>query len=607
MSDSVLANSSVQYRPAIDGLRAVAVLAVCVFHLKHEWLPGGFVGVDVFFVISGYLITSILLRDYERRRFSLGKFYQRRIARLFPAFFTVALVTLIGASYIYLTQDLASCGANLTSATLSVANLKYMWQGNYFSISPDAQPFLHYWSLSVEEQFYMFFPALFYLVYLRANAHKTVILSCLCGASLAACIALTHSKPAWAFFLLPTRAWELLAGSILANIGANVPFIWREKKNLWASLSLTGMALIAISLIIIGQAAFPGYLAVLPVLGTICCIGPTNGSIGISERLLSWPPMVLIGRMSYSLYLWHWPVFSLVDYRFYLASPLVRIGLKVALSLAATAACYFLVENPGRAYLNHPNHRRIAFAFLGCALLFFVPLGISIRRANYVNAEMGDVPHGGLGFNSNGKNGSMVLMGDSNGSMYGKMFKEIAFELDLKLNVVSVAAGDPLPQPSGQQPQLWIDSLAVVKQLKPDFLVLVCNWQGKLRGDSARLEIAIKELGKYANRLILITQPPELPKLASRESIRNGSRPPFFEEASERASRLKSNSLVKNVVADNVIIVDIEPLFVSDRGMVQFDDNAGNQLYNDSNHLSGVGANVVKIQILKTIRDRMRI
>jgi SGNH domain (fused to AT3 domains) len=133
----------------------------------------------------------------------------------------------------------------------------------------------------------------------------------------------------------------------------------------------------------------------------------------------------------------------------------------------------------------------------------------------------------------------------------------------------------------------------VINELKADFLVLVCNWQGKLQGDNARLGIAMNELGKYAHRLILITQPPELPKVASRESMRNGRRPPFFEDAPERALRLKSNLLLKEVAADNVIVVDIERLFVSDEGVIRFSDNAGNQLYNDSNHLSGIGANVV--------------
>lgn len=525
---------------------------------------------------------------------------------MFPAFFTVALATLVGAYFIYSPQVLASCGANLTAASLSVANLKYMLQGNYFTISPDAQPFLHYWSLSVEEQFYMFFPVLLYFVYLKANRYKTIILSWLCGTSLIACIALTHIEPAWAFFLLPTRAWELLAGSILAVIGGHYSPSGNRWKVLWASLSLIGMVVIAISLFVIGETAFPGYLAVFPVLGTICCIGPNNGPIGFSERLLSWKPMVLIGRMSYSLYLWHWPVFSLVDYRFYLSSSSDRIGLKVALSLAATVACFFLVETPGRVFLNHPSRRRIAFAFLGCALLFCIPLGIIVRRTNYVNADIEDIRDGGLVFNESGKKGAMVLMGDSNGSMYAKMFKQTAYELDLRLNVISVAGEDALPQTSGHQPQLWIDSLAVVKREKPDVLVLVCDWQAKLRGDNRRLEIAVNELRQSARHLILITQPPALPELASRESMRNGSRPPFREDPVKRAWRIEANSLVKNASADNVIVIDIERLFTSDDGMVRVDDNAGNQFYDDSNHLSDIGAHIVKRQVLSAIEDRMR-
>jgi peptidoglycan/LPS O-acetylase OafA/YrhL len=212
-------SAATEYRPAIDGLRAIAVLAVFFFHLDRAWLPGGFAGVDVFFVISGYLITSILQRDYERHQdLSFGRFYQRRIARLFPAFFTAALLTLAGAALIYSEQDLASAGINLAAVSLSVANLKFMLQGNYFTLSPDAQPYLHYWSLSVEEQFYLIFPALLLLLYRRAGRHRLAALGVLCAISLIACIAVTYTRPTWAFYLLPTRAWELLVGAVLAVI-----------------------------------------------------------------------------------------------------------------------------------------------------------------------------------------------------------------------------------------------------------------------------------------------------------------------------------------------------------------------------------------------------
>ena len=521
---------------------------------------------------------------------------------MFPAFFTVALATLLGAFFIYSDQDLASCGANLVSTSLSVANLKYMWQGNYFAISPDAQPFLHYWSLSVEEQFYMVFPTTLLLLYLKANRYKAVILGALCGASLVACVALTPTKPEWAFYLLPTRAWELLAGSILANLRAD----HLAADNRKVLLSWTGLALIAISLLAIHEGpTFPGFCAILPVLGTVCFLG-SEGAGSWPERLLSTRPVVLIGQASYSLYLWHWPVFSLVDYKLYLVSPLVRIGLKVALSVAVSALCFFFIESPGRVFLNHTRRRSLAFAFLTCALVVCVPLGTAIRRTNYIDAGTQSIAQGGIVFNLASTNGSMVLMGDSNGSMYGKMAKEIAQALRLKLYVISVAAGDPLPHLSGPSPQLWLDSLTFVKRENSDVLVLVCNWESKLKGEKGRLGIAINELKQHTRRLILITQPPELPKSADRDSMRNGSRPPFMEDPAERTARIESSAFLKSFQRDNVIIIDIEPLFVGREGSIRFADDKGILLYQDRSHLSDVGADLVKADVIRAISELKR-
>ena len=594
------ASTTVEYRPAIDGLRAVAVLAVFLFHLNRRWLPGGFVGVDIFFVVSGYLITSIILRDCERSRFSFGRFYQRRIARLLATFFTVAVATLVGALFIYSEQDLASTGATLSAAAASVANLKFMLQGNYFILSPDAQPFLHSWSLSVEEQFYLLFPAAFLVLYRKANTYKTHVLTALCAASLVSCIVLTHTRPQWAFYLLPTRAWELLAGGILATVKRNNP----TTGKLLASLPFMGLVLISLSFFVISESqAFPGYIAALPVIGTACFLIRHDTSASLAERLLSWGPLVLVGRMSYSFYLWHWPVFSLVDYKFYLASPFVRLALKVFVSVVATAVCFVLIERPSRIFLNHPSRQRLAFVVFGCSLVTLIPLGILVRNANYINADMRDMTKGGRHFNQSATNGSIVLMGDSNASMYGKMATELAKERGLKLNVISVAAGDPLPRSSGQNPPLWLESLAVVKRERPDFLVFVCNW-GKLRGDKDRLDIALKELKQFAHLVILITQPPVLPKVASREGIRNGNRPPFIEDPEERAARMEVNEFVKSFQRDNVAVVDIEPLFSEGAGAVRFADNRGNQLYQDGGHLSAVGANLVKIDLTNAMINR---
>jgi peptidoglycan/LPS O-acetylase OafA/YrhL len=219
------------------------------------------VGVDVFFVISGYLITSILCLDCEAGRFSLTKFYQRRIARLFPAFFTVALFTLAASWIVYNTQDFASAGVNLVAASLSLANVKYMFQGNYFEISPDAQPFLHYWSLSVEEQFYLFFPITLFVILRYARLHTLTILSLLGVSSLAGSVLLTQINPVWAFYLPPTRAWQLTAGCLIAVI----PFVSEREIKAPAWVSAVGLCLIAISFLLIKEGPhFPGihrYLA----------------------------------------------------------------------------------------------------------------------------------------------------------------------------------------------------------------------------------------------------------------------------------------------------------------------------------------------------------
>jgi peptidoglycan/LPS O-acetylase OafA/YrhL len=568
-------STAVEYRPAIDGLRAIAVLAVFVFHLNRRWLPGGFFGVDIFFVISGYLITSVILRDCEGERFRLGRFYQRRIARLLPAFVVVAIATLIGAALVYSPQDLASTGATLSAAAASIANLKFLMQGNYFVLSPDSQPFLHCWSLSVEEQFYLLFPAAFFLLYRKTSAYRPHVLTAFLALSFFCYLALNHARPEWAFYLLPARAWELLAGSVLAaGWGAR----WR--------LAYVGVILIAISF-------FGGQYAILPVAGALCLLMSGNG------RVLSSKPLVLVGRMSYSLYLWHWPVFSLVDYRFYWQSSLVRLVLKIAISLLAAAASYYLIEQRGRLLLNRPGKMRIAYAALACSLATLIPLGIVVRNANYVNADARAIRGGGLHFNPTGKSGSMVLMGDSNGSMYGQVAKEIARERDLRLDVISVEAGDPLPHSAGRSPSLWLDSLAVVKRERPDFLLLVCNWT-KLRDDRDRLAIALQELRPYARSVLLITQPPVLPGHATREAIRNGARPPFREDAGERSARLDRNELVKSAQGDRVTVIDIEPLFSRDTGEIRFADDR-RTLYQDRDHLSVAGASLVKPELIKAM------
>jgi peptidoglycan/LPS O-acetylase OafA/YrhL len=601
---STIRQGTLEYRPAIDGLRALAVLSVFIFHLNHSWLPGGFVGVDVFFVISGYLITSIIFKELQSDSFSLGKFYQRRIARIFPAFFIVGLATLVGSYFIYSPQNLASAGGNLAAASLSMANMKFMLEGNYFEISPDAQPLQHYWSLSVEEQFYIFFPLFLLLAFKYARRHLVLVLSALCLFSFLASVLLTQLRPIWAFYLLPSRAWELLAGCILAVIKYRP-----APEARWPGwLSDACFALMVLSFLLVREGpCFPGYLALLPVVGAFGVLMPIVRNAGVCEKLLATSPLILVGRMSYSLYLWHWPVFSLIDYRMYQISEPVRLALKISLGFLTAVLSFWLIENPARLFLNRRGNMSLAYRFLFCALILCVPLGIAVRKANYVSATASEVVKGGLVFDTKKKMSSTILMGDSTGSMYGKLMKEICGDLNSKLAVISVSSGDPLPLSNVMSSQLWLDSLAVVQKEKPDYLVLSCCWVSVLKDDKERLALAVAELKRYVGHMVILNQIPLLPVNASRFAIRRGARPPFYEEDSMRRCRLEINDYLKHFNSEDCMVVDIASHFLTQTGEIIFLDEQGRELYHDPRHLSAFGADRVRSELKHAVEYRMKV
>lgn len=376
--------SVVKYRPAIDGLRAVAVIAVLLFHLDKYLLPGGFVGVDIFFVISGYLITSIIIADCEKGEFSFAKFYQRRISRIYPVFFLVSIAILITAFLLYLPQDFASAGATVIAAAFSITNLKLILQGNYFQVSSDAQPFLHFWSLAVEEQFYIIFPLIVYLSF-RFKISRNIlskVLILIAVISLIAYIVLTSTNPTWAFYLLPTRAWELLAGCILATYPVRNSILNYEKLDIF--LSNLGLLTVVISVFIIHEKMpFLGFFATIPIIGSVLVIGRKSHPKGIAERILSYPFIVFIGKISYSLYLWHWAIYSFVDYSLYQYSPLLRGSLKIIFTAVFSITSYYYFEKPIRSYLNHPKNQTFSFTAFGIGVLVLFTIGYFIRTENY--------------------------------------------------------------------------------------------------------------------------------------------------------------------------------------------------------------------------------
>jgi hypothetical protein len=280
-----------------------------------------------------------------------------------------------------------------------------------------------------------------------------------------------------------------------------------------------------------------------------------------------------------------------------LESEPVRLALKIGLSLIAAVLSYRLVEIPGRLVFNCQQYRWAYYGFAGGTLACCVILGIMIRKTNYVNADINDVAGGGIVFPGDKKATSVILMGDSNASMYGKVLKNICTEHGCKLTVLSVAGGDPLPSTAGPQSPLWLASLAVVQEERPDCLILACNWRSWLSDDRGRFSIALRDLTPYIGRLVILDQPPQLPNNANRDSIRLGHRPPFHEDPDMRRQRIEISAFLRRFESDKCTVVDMSSRFLANDYDVRFFDDHGRQLYHDRRHLSGFGAELVRPEL----------
>ncbi|WP_448152126.1 acyltransferase family protein [Castellaniella caeni] len=340
-----------KYRPDIDGLRALAVLAVVIYHYAPGKFPGGFIGVDLFFVISGYLITGILLKAFETHSFSLLDFYQRRIKRIFPALAAILLFCLIAGWLLLFASEFAALGKHMAAGAGFVQNLVLWREAGYFDVSALHKPLLHLWSLAVEEQFYIVWPLTLWLV-LRWRWHVTVSILVFAGLSFALNlwgVASDHTIPT--FYLPVTRAWELMAGAALA--AWHHPHGRRDNTPMSHSSSILGLALIVLGFIFTRpDRGFPGLWGLLPVTGAALLIyaGPTAF---INQRALSLKPVVWMGLISYPLYLWHWVLWSLAAMVTAGADLFVLRIIKLVafpLSLALAWVTYRYLEQPIRTH-----------------------------------------------------------------------------------------------------------------------------------------------------------------------------------------------------------------------------------------------------------------
>lgn len=364
-----------RYRKEIDGLRALAVIPVIFYHAGFTLFSGGYIGVDVFFVISGYLITSIILTEKSLRNFSLINFYERRTRRILPALFLVMLSCLVFAWIYYLPSELKIFGLNLAAAAIFLANIyTYLFDGDYFGIQSEYNPILHLWSLALEEQFYIFFPLiLLSSLHFKRKKNTVACLGILALTSIILSQLLSKYNPLLNFYLLPTRAWELLIGSLIAFYHAN-----QEDKNHSHFLghvgSLIGLLLILYAVFTYDKLTpFPSFYALAPTLGAALIIIFGNDKTFVG-KLLGFRPFVILGLISFSAYLWHQPLFAFARKQSLDNPSVVFMSFLILASMLLAYLTWRYIEKPFRDK-NRFNRFQI-FTFAGLGVSFFILFGV---------------------------------------------------------------------------------------------------------------------------------------------------------------------------------------------------------------------------------------
>lgn len=533
-SDVTVQRRSIPYRPDIDGLRALAVLCVMVFHIVPGLLPGGFAGVDIFFVISGFLITGVILTQQDADRFSLAAFYAARVRRIFPALAFVLVACLVAGWLIFFPQDYRLLGREVAAAAGFVSNVDFWLDSNYFGTAAELKPTLHIWSLGVEEQFYLFWPLVLCSVPgLRAAALAAAAILAL---SFAVNIVVSGHDLAAAFYLPFTRFWELMLGCLMAighrSNSSGLRAIKPGGREGAADVTaVAGLALVGAGLVLISPAvAFPGWWALLPCLGTVLVIAAGPGA-RINHYLLGNRALVYVGRISYPLYLWHWPLLVFFRHvKFQPANDTVKFIVFVLTWLLADLTWRF-VETPIRRGASPSRTLLPLAAVAACGLAGLVTWGqngfparfpsdvdelLVDRRAEAIAAQrwgrcfrdVGDTVEfpAGCGFAGQATNGTRVLLwGDSHAaSLYPGLEAVASGETPFQLAQFGNSGCPPaVGFASLERPHCSEVADAIlerIKLLKPDLVLLDANWSlydGQSR--YGRLEMAT--VAETVNRL----------------------------------------------------------------------------------------------------------
>ena len=506
-----------RYRADIDGLRAIAILAVLIFHAFPSSLRGGFAGVDIFFVISGYLISGIILKGLEQQNFSFSEFYAHRIRRIFPALILVMASSYIFAWQVLLPDEFKQFGKQMAASAAFVQNYVLWHEAGYFDTSSALKPLLHLWSLSIEEQFYLIFPLLLWSIR-RTRLAPGFLLLILFMLSLRLNIRLSHHDVSAAFYRPQSRFWELLAGALLAygqvfpERSAWLPGLRRavhpgqaprQQAGLRGLSSILGLLLLATALIGLSQKqAYPGWRALIPVIGTLLLIHAGPGA-WVNRQILARRLMVWIGLISYPLYLWHWPLLAFT--RIVVATP--GPGLRAAalgLSLLLAWLSYHLLEQPLRT--NGPGWRKNLILCLlitalgsigwitcqkeGLAFRFPKIVGALINyRYDYISGYRGYTcflgPKQGYeqfadcGVSRDKHKKSIFIWGDSHAADLYPGYKDY-FSTNYNLIQRTTSGCPPILGYSNTQPKFCNDInqkiFMLIEREKPDEVVLAARW-----------------------------------------------------------------------------------------------------------------------------------
>jgi len=470
------------YRPDIDGLRALAVLAVVLNHLSSGLVSGGFIGVDVFFVISGYLITGIISREIDEGRFTFARFYERRARRIFPALFAMLATTLTASYFLLLPSDYVRAFQGALATVFFASNLM-LWkqQAGYFEATDTKlDPMLHTWSLAVEEQFYVLFPVFLLICYRYFRKHVPLILWMCAVVSFTGAALLVQTNSTAAFFLSPLRAWELLGGALLAT-----GFLPHIGSRVVREVTVAGglMAILFACFAYSDRTVFPGLSALVPVLGTVAIIHGGASGPTVAGRILQWRPIVYIGLISYSLYLWHWPLIVLVQYANVMDSLTPYLAPLFVASLLVASASYHFVEQPWRrgATERAPMALPLTVGFSGLLVIFCV---VGLVKSGFPNrfdaqvisldkARSPPIPYSQCGTRSpqsacflGFETGEVdtVLWGDSHLLSFAPVLQEVLMQAKMKAVFLPYPGCAPLFDATSSTGPGCADSQAAVKK-----------------------------------------------------------------------------------------------------------------------------------------------